>query len=303
MNTPEYDSPVHELDHLFREAAIRLKLDEEMAEHHCFIHVIAQHPKRLELHPDVEALARQIDHTYLTITPDNPWKDVTEVMRICKEAAVYGFASVCIRLNHVKIARRSLDYWNVSDVAVCTVIDFPKGKGDIAGTASPDDKAAEALQAQRDGATEFDMVLDYEAVLRGDFEHARQGVLAVCDTVKNIDSGAIVKVIMETARLRDQGGWLAIDNACDAVVDGGADFGKTSTGFALEGGATLQDVQHLSETLHPCGVQVKASGGIRDLKTAEAMRQAGPERHGADRLGLSGSVSIIKEKIEEIGKM
>lgn len=300
MNTPEYDSPAHELDHLFREAAIRLKLDEEMAEHHCFIHVIAQHPKRLELHPDVQALARQIDHTYLTITKDNPWEDIIEVMRVCKEAALYGFASVCVRPNHnhVKIARKTLDYWNVSDVAVCTVIDFPKGKGDIAGTASPDNKAAEALQAERDGATEFDVVLDYEAILRGDFEHARQGVFAVSDAVKNVDPGAIVKVIMETARLRSQGGWLAIDNACYAVVDGGADFGKTSTGFASEGGATVEDVHHLSEALHPCGVQVKASGEIRDLKTAEAMRQA-----GADRLGLRSSVPIIKEKIEQYSNL
>lgn len=292
--TPEHESPVEEVSALVDQYAVESRIDAKRAERQCFIHVISQHPTRLDLHPEVAALARTIDHTYLTITKDDPWKDVTEVMRICKEAAEYGFASVCVRPSHVKLARGILDYWDVRDVAVCTVIDFPEQKGQIAGTRKPNEKSAEAAIAQLNGATEFDMVLDYEAILRGDCEYARQGVFAVCDEVKGRDPRAIVKVIMETARLRKQGGWLAIDNACYAVVDGGADFGKTSTGFALEGGATIEDVHQLSESLHLCGVQVKAAGGIRDLVTAEEMKKA-----GADRLGMSASVPVIQEKMQQ----
>ena len=257
-------------------------------------------PRRLSLAPKVAEFAKTIDHTYLTITPNDPLADIDNVITICREAGQYGFASVCVRPNHVTLAHQLLQYWGIHDVAVCTVIDFPETKGAIAGTKTPDEKSADAAIAQLNGATEFDVVLDYEAILRGDTEQARKGIFAVCDLVKGNDAGAIVKVIMETARLRSMGGSFAITNACYATVDGGADFGKTSTGFANEGGATTNDVHCLSKYLHLCGVQVKASGGIRDLKTAEIMRHAGPDDHGADRLGLSASVNIIKEKMEQI---
>ncbi|MBI3336067.1 deoxyribose-phosphate aldolase [Candidatus Peregrinibacteria bacterium] len=265
--------------------------------------IVLLNPVRLSLPAEVAKLAKMIDHTYLTMTPDDPLADLEKVITLCREAGQYGFTSVCVRPNHVALASRLLKYWQINDVAVCAVIDFPEKKGDIAGAKSPDEKSAEAAIAQLNGATEFDVVLDYQAVLREDSECARQGVYAVCNHVKDRDPRAIVKVIMETALLQNWGGGIAVSNACDATIDGGADFGKTSTGFALEGGATVMDVYHLSELLHPCGVQVKASGGIRGLKTVELMRHAGPEDHGADRLGLSSSLAIIKEKMEQIGKV
>lgn len=250
-------------------------------------------PERKNLPPEVQALARTIDHTYLTITPDNRFTDVGNVVRLCREAGEWGMASVCIRPSKVGLAYRLLKRWGITDVAVGTVIDFPNIKGELAGGASPQKKGLEALAAQRDGATEFDVVIDYQAILRGDVEQAYEGIASVTEAVRSKDERAIVKTILETAWLRARGGELAITDACEAAMDGGTDFVKTSTGYATEGGATPEDVILLEELASPCGVLVKASGGIQTLHDALLYR-----RLGASRLGMRASVNILEEALK-----
>lgn len=252
-------------------------------------------PERKELPPEVKALAGSMDHTYLTITPEHRFMDVGNVVRLCREAGKYGTASVCVRPSKVALAKNLFDQWGITDVPVCTVIDFPNAKGDLAGYAAPDRKAEEALFAQERGAKEFDVVIDYQAVLRGDFRTASAGVAAVTDAVRSRDAGAIVKTILETAWLRERGGELAITDACAAAIDGGTDFVKTSTGYAKEGGATPEDVILLTEHAHPHGVLVKASGGIKTLHDALLFR-----RLGASRLGMSASVTVLEEALKSL---
>lgn len=261
----------------------------------CEAAAILYKPDVIELPPEALQLAQSIDHTYLTVTQEDPIQDIREVVRVCAEAAAYHFKSVCIRPDFVSLARTLLKYWDAQDTSVCTVIDFPKAKDEIAGTAESEVKSAEADMAQLNGATEFDVVLDYRAILNGRGTKAYEDIAAVCNQVKGRDAGSIVKVIVESALLRRWGGEPALWDGCQAVIDGGADFGKTSTGFAREGGATEEDVRFLADRLHPCGILVKASGGIGDLPTLEAMQKA-----GADRYGMSKSVKVMQEKLAQM---
>lgn len=283
------------LEAIFLEKARLHGIDEALAEFLFATASILYKPGRRELTPDVQKLARSLDHTYLTVTPvtpDNRLTDVQNVVRLCHEAGKYGTASVCIRPTKVALAKQLLDRWGVTDIAVCTVIDFPNAKGDLAGSAPPEKKAEEARIAQEQGATEFDVVIDYQAVLRGDFDTAYAGIAAVTDAVRSRDPGVIVKTILETAWLHERGGELAVADACNVAMDGGTDFVKTSTGYAPEGGATEEDVELLAELAHPRGVLVKAAGGIKTLPQLLALRKA-----GADRFGLSASVKVLEEAL------
>jgi deoxyribose-phosphate aldolase len=213
-------------------------------------------------------VARHIDHTLL-----KPDATRDEIMKVCEEGVRYGFASVCINPTWVREAACAL---RGSGVKVCTVIGFPLGAN------SPDTKAYEARRAIFDGASELDMVINVGALKSGDHDLVSRDIRGVVEVAHEYDF--ICKVIIETALLTDD----EKVSACLIAKEAGADFVKTSTGFS-KGGATAADVALMRQVV---GGQmgVKASGGVRDLKQAQEMIQA-----GATRIGASVGVKIIQE--------
>lgn len=217
-------------------------------------------------------LAKCIDHTILK---PNATKD--EVGYICEEAVKYGFASVCVNQYNTAFAKERL---KGSDVMVCTVVGFPLG------AVSKEVKAFETKTAIGNGADEIDMVINIGALKSGEDEIVLEDVKAVI----NAANGATVKVIIETCLLTEQ----EKIKACQLAQRAGADFVKTSTGFST-GGATVEDVALMKRTVgDKC--KVKASGGIRDYKTAMAVIKA-----GADRIGASASVAIVENQNGIVG--
>ena len=213
------------------------------------------------------SVAALIDHTVLKADATR-----ADVMRVCDEARRYSFASVCVNGSWVRLAAEQL---NGTPVKVCTVIGFPLG---AMATAA---KRAESEIALRDGATELDMVINVGALKNGEFDVVSDDIKAVVDTAHA--SGALVKVIIETALLTD----VEKTTACRLAVKAGADFVKTSTGFAASG-ATAPDIALMRSVVGP-HIGVKASGGIRTLDQLRAMVDA-----GASRVGASASVSIVE---------
>jgi len=213
-------------------------------------------------------VARHIDHTLLA-----PDATRDEILKVCQEGVRYGFASVCINPIWVREAACAL---RGSGVMVCTVIGFPLGAN------SPDTKAYEARRAIFDGASELDMVINVGALKSGDHDLVSRDIRGVVEVAHEV--GYICKVIIETALLSDD----EKVSACLIAKEAGADFVKTSTGFS-KGGATAADVALMRRVV---GGQmgVKASGGVRDLKQAREMIQA-----GATRIGASVGVKIIQE--------
>ena len=211
-------------------------------------------------------LAATIDHAILK--PELTRTDVDAELDIAAEWRVF---SVCVRPSDIPHAVERLAG---SGVAVGTVIGFPHG------TTSTAAKVAEVRQALADGASEFDMVINIGA-LRSGFDDA---VAADIAAVVEAASGRVTKVILETALLDDE----QIARGSRLTERGGADFVKTSTGFA-GGGATAEHVRLMRDNVGE-GVQVKASGGVRSYADALAMLDA-----GATRLGTSGSAVILGE--------
>lgn len=221
--------------------------------------------------PESEAardVARYIDHTLLK--PDTT-RD--EIIRLCEEAATYGFASVCL---NPFWAREAACVLRGSGVRVCTVIGFPLGAN------VSDVKAFEARRAIFDGASELDMVINVGALKSGDYEIVARDIAEV--TAVTREAGCISKVIIETALLTDD----QKVKACLLAKDAGADFVKTSTGFAKTG-ATAADVA-LMRRVVGSEIGVKAAGGVRDLQQAQEMIRA-----GATRIGASVGVKIARE--------
>jgi deoxyribose-phosphate aldolase len=190
----------------------------------------------------LEQVAGAIDHSILK--PDFKTEDVVAGAEVAKR---FGTASYCIRPIDVKLAAELLAG---TSVAVCTVIGFPHG------SSTTKTKAFEAQDAIANGATELDMVLNISALLSGDFELVESDIRAVVE----VASGkASVKVIFETAYLTDE----QIVTACEITERAGADYVKTSTGFAHEG-ATLHNVELMKKTVAD-RLKVKSSGGVRTL--------------------------------------
>jgi len=215
-------------------------------------------------------IARMIDHTVLT--PDTTEARIRE---LCAEARANCFASVCLNPCWVPLAAEALAG---TASAVCTVIGFPFG-----ANRAPI-KAAEAAQAVRDGATEVDMVLNVGFLKSGKYYEVEEDIRAVVEATREAARGrALVKVILETALLTDEEKVIA----CVLSQNAGADFVKTSTGFA-KGGASPEDVALMRRVVGE-GMGVKASGGIRSLETAQEMVAS-----GATRLGASASVAIVQ---------
>ncbi|SCM82837.1 Deoxyribose-phosphate aldolase [uncultured Sporomusa sp.] len=208
-------------------------------------------------------LAKYIDHTLL-----KPAATVEEIIRLCEEAAQHKFAAVCVNPIYVDLAAHHLAG---TGVKTATVIGFPLG-----ATLSAV-KAAEAKEAVLRKADELDMVIHIGAVKAGLWE----AVKADIEQVVAAADGAIVKVIIETGLLTDE----EKRQACQAVIDGGAHFVKTSTGFG-PGGATEEDIRLLKEVARD-KIGIKASGGIRTREQALALVAA-----GATRLGTSAGIVI-----------
>jgi deoxyribose-phosphate aldolase len=209
-------------------------------------------------------LAAFIDHTLLKADAT-----AADIKKLCADAREHKFFSVCVNGSRVTEA---LHFLEGSDVKVASVVGFPLG------AMSTDAKRFETEAAIDDGAQEIDVVLNIGRLKDGDDKFVLR---ELCDVVDAADEHT-VKVILETCLLTDE----QKIRACRMVVESGAHFVKTSTGFN-SGGATLADVKLMRATV---GTEfgVKASGGIRDLKAALAMIEA-----GATRLGTSAGVAIV----------
>jgi deoxyribose-phosphate aldolase len=223
----------------------------------------------------VREFAKTVDHTLL-----RPDAKEDEVLRLCQEALQYHFAAVCIPPCYV---RRAANELRGADVKVATVVSFPFG----ADTTSA--KTAAVRDAIVGGASELDVVMNISRFLSGEFSAVAEELSSITQEVSAVAmnnglNDVVVKVIIETSYLSDKMKRLATQ----MIAASGADFVKTSTGFAPSG-ATLKDVALLREEA-PEGLAVKASGGIRTLEEALDFLNA-----GASRLGLSRSVQIMEE--------
>lgn len=222
------------------------------------------------LAPHIAELAAKIDHTILKAEALP-----SQIDAVCREAQEWRFAAVCV--NPLYVAR-CVAHLKGSGIAVATVCGFPLGATTTA------DKCAEAGRAVAAGASEVDMVLQLGALLASELSAVRDDMAAVVDATKRANPAALVKVIFESAALSAE----QIIAACRCAAEAQVDYVKTSTGFHASGGASVEAVRLMHK--HAAPIKVKASGGIRDLKTARAMLAA-----GASRLGLSSSVAIMLE--------
>jgi deoxyribose-phosphate aldolase len=212
-------------------------------------------------------MAQFIDHTLL-----KPEATRDEIKKICEEARQHQFASVCVNPAWVKESAR---YLCGSGVEVCTVVGFPLGAN------VTDVKVYEARRAIFDGATEIDMVMQIGALKSGDYDAVENDIRQLAQAVHAEE--VLLKVIIETALLSDE----EKIKACLLCQAAGADYVKTSTGFA-KSGATVQDVALMRKVVGP-DMGVKAAGGVRDFASAQGMIAA-----GATRIGASVGVKIVQ---------
>lgn len=217
-------------------------------------------------------VATMIDHTLLK--PDASRADIE---KLCREAAEFHFATVCVNPVWVATAAALL---RGSGVGVCSVVGFPLG------ATTADVKNYETRRAIFDGASEIDMVINIGALKSGDLRTVERDIDAVVEPCRQ--SAVVSKVIIEAALLTDE----EKITACTLSKAAGADFVKTSTGFA-SGGATAADVA-LMRRVVGADMGVKAAGGVRDLEGLEAMVAA-----GASRVGASAGVKIVQESKEQ----
>lgn len=209
------------------------------------------------------------------LRPDTTGADID---RLCAEAVAHGFAAVCV--NPFWVARASASLRNHPTTKVASVVGFPLGATLV------DVKVLEARTALDQGATEIDMVINIGALKSGWLEIVEDELEAVSNVCRAV--GARLKAILETTLLTEG----EKENACHAAVRAGAAFVKTSTGFGGVGGATVADVALLRRLVGD-RLGVKASGGIRDLRTLRAMLDA-----GATRIGTSAGPDIVRESRE-----
>jgi deoxyribose-phosphate aldolase len=233
--------------------------------------VLAAGACRLGLHAaggGAGEVAGLIDHTLLK--PDASAKDIE---KLCREAAEFRFATVCVNPTWVAFCHRLL---RGTGVGVCSVVGFPLG------ATTPDVKHYETRRAIFDGANEIDMVINIGALKSGDLRLVEQDIEAVTGPCRQ--HGVVSKAIIEAALLTDE----EKVTASALTKAGGADFVKTSTGFG-PGGATVADVMLMRKVVGDA-MGVKAAGGVRDLEQMKAMVAA-----GASRVGASAGVRIVKE--------
>jgi deoxyribose-phosphate aldolase len=233
--------------------------------------VIDAGASRLGMHASGGAagsVSAMIDHTLL-----KPDATRAEIEKLCREASEFHFATVCVNPAWVATAAALL---RGTGVGVCSVVGFPLG------ATTADVKAYETRRAIFDGAAEIDMVINVGALKSGDLRTVERDIEGVVDSCRQC--GVISKVIIEAALLTDEEKIAA----CSLSKAAGADFVKTSTGFAA-GGATAADVA-LMRRVVGADMGVKAAGGVRDLEGLKAMVAA-----GATRVGASAGVKIVQE--------
>jgi deoxyribose-phosphate aldolase len=232
--------------------------------------VISAGAARLGLHANGPTgdIAAMIDHTLL-----KPEATRGEIETLCREAAEFRFATVCVNPAWVSLAAARL---RGQGVGVCSVVGFPLG------ATTPDVKHYETRRAIFDGATEIDMVVNVGALKSGDLRWVERDIEAVAAPCR--EAGVVSKVIIEAALLTDE----EKVTACTLAKAAGADFVKTSTGFA-KGGATVADVALMRRVVGE-DMGVKAAGGVRDFEGMRAMVAA-----GASRVGASAGVRIVRE--------
>ena len=212
-------------------------------------------------------LSKYIDHTILKADATSQ-----EVKKVCLEAKKYNFASVCVNPYYAKLVSSEL---SGTEVKTCVVIGFPLGAN------NKEVKAFEASNAALNGAEEVDMVINIAALKDKEYDVVESDIKAVVLSVKG---KALVKVIIECCLLTKE----EIVMACKISVKAGTNFVKTSTGFST-GGAKAEDVKLMRSTVGE-NIGVKASGGIRDYKTAMEMIDS-----GASRIGASAGITIVKD--------
>ncbi len=210
-------------------------------------------------------IAKYIDHTNL-----KPFAKYEDIEKLCKEAIEYGFYSVCVNPFYVRFAKENLKN---TQVKVCSVVGFPLGANTLKT------KLTEATNASYDGADELDIVWNIGAFKSGKYNYVEEELKTIISYTEN----CVHKIIVETAYLTEEEKIKAVE----IVKNSGAEFIKTSTGFAPKG-ANIADVK-LFKTVSEGKLKVKAAGGIRDYKTAVEMIKA-----GADRIGTSHAIDIIK---------
>jgi deoxyribose-phosphate aldolase len=213
-------------------------------------------------------IASMIDHTLLK--PDATRRNIEE---LCREAAQFAFATVCVNPVWVALSARLLAG---TGVRVCSVVGFPLG------ATTADVKEYETRRAIFDGAREIDMVINIGALKSGDLRVVERDIEAVTSSCR--ECGALSKVIIEAALLTDD----EKVTACTLAKAACADYVKTSTGFG-PGGATVADVALMRRAVG-AGMGVKAAGGVRDLESVRAMIAA-----GATRVGASAGVKIVQQ--------
>ena len=213
---------------------------------------------------DKKEILSKVEHTLLS--PTATWE---QVQAICDEGKEFEVATVCIPPRFVKRANSYVG----GSLKICTVIGFPTGYS------TPEVKVFEAEDAIRNGADEIDMVINQGVAKAGDWE----GVLQEIKGVKASCKGHILKVIIEACNFTEEEK-VAL---CRVVSMAGADFIKTSTGFAASG-ATVEDVRLFRANISP-DTRIKAAGGIRTFEQAQAMIEA-----GADRLGASALIALAR---------
>lgn len=209
-------------------------------------------------------LSKYIDHTLLKADATHE-----QLQKLCEEAKEYDFKSVCINPCNIPYCKNLL---RGSDVLVCTVIGFPLGAMSI------ESKCYEAYDAIERGADEVDMVLNIGRLKEKDRDYVTEEIRRVKQTVKD----HTLKVIIETCLLTDEEKVLA----CECILDAGADFVKTSTGFST-GGATFDDVKLLKDTVGD-RCFIKAAGGVRTKEDFRKMIEL-----GANRIGTSSGTKLV----------
>ena len=215
-------------------------------------------------------LNKYIEHTLLK---QDAKKE--EIIKLVEEARKYDFLGVCVNPSYVSLAKQ---YLKDTDIKVVTVVGFPLGQ------TTCESKVLETIDAIKNGADEIDMVINSGKLKDNEFDY----IVDEISKVKAACQDKNLKVILETDLLN----LIEIKKACELCIKGGADFVKTSTGFVKNGvGAKAEDVKLMHETVKEAGLEVKASGGIRDKKAAIDMIEA-----GATRLGTSSGVKIVSSE-------
>lgn len=211
-------------------------------------------------------LNKYIDHTNLKNT-----STLKDIEKLCEEAIKYKFASVCVYPYYVPLASKLLKDKNID---VCTVIGFPSGES------TKEVKVFEAINAIENGATEIDMVINISALKNKDYDYVKEEIEEIRDAI----DGKVLKVIIETCLLSKEE-IIKMTEICNETF---VNFIKTSTGFG-EYGARIEDIELINKYKNEL-LEIKASGGIRDIHTLEDMINA-----GATRIGTSSGVKIMNE--------